>query len=148
MVCTVPHILCFLSPDLPAQNFFFVQYRYRVTSTGSVTNRVLLIKPFTSIFLCTVEVGDAVLNILTITKRFKSVDCNQSALLPDLPYATQLRRYNARTQCSGAERPPSPVLRGTVVLFTGCGFFRVGIKKPTQKNPPKKTQKNPPKKTH
>jgi hypothetical protein len=24
----------------------------------------------------------------------------------------------------------------------------VGIKKPTQKNPPKKTQKNPPKKTH
>jgi hypothetical protein len=25
---------------------------------------------------------------------------------------------------------------------------RVGIKKPTQKNPPKKTQKNPPKKTH
>ncbi len=27
-------------------------------------------------------------------------------------------------------------------------FCRVGIKKPTQKNPPKKTQKNPPKKTH
>ncbi len=26
--------------------------------------------------------------------------------------------------------------------------IRVGIKKPTQKNPPKKTQKNPPKKTH
>ncbi len=25
---------------------------------------------------------------------------------------------------------------------------RVGIKKPTQKKPPKKTQKNPPKKTH
>jgi hypothetical protein len=26
--------------------------------------------------------------------------------------------------------------------------IRVGIKKPTQKNPPKKTQKKPPKKTH
>ncbi len=32
---------------------------------------------------------------------------------------------------------------GTVVFL-----YRVGIKKPTQKNPPKKTQKNPPKKTH
>jgi hypothetical protein len=32
--------------------------------------------------------------------------------------------------------PPGPV------------FFRVGIKKPTQKNPPKKTQKNTPKITH
>ncbi len=30
--------------------------------------------------------------------------------------------------------------------FTLC--YRVGIKKPTQKNPPKKNQKNPPKKPH
>ena len=32
------------------------------------------------------------------------------------------------------------------IPYTTAG--RVGIKKPTQKNPPKKTQKNPPKKTH
>jgi hypothetical protein len=32
--------------------------------------------------------------------------------------------------------------------FSSAAVDRVGIKKPTQKNPPKKTQKNPPKKTH
>jgi hypothetical protein len=33
-------------------------------------------------------------------------------------------------------------------IFESSEKIRVGIKKPTQKNPPKKTQKNPPKKTH
>jgi hypothetical protein len=41
------------------------------------------------------------------------------------------------------EHTSCPVLRNR-----NCNFNRVGIKKPTQKNPPKKTQKNPPKKTH
>jgi hypothetical protein len=31
-------------------------------------------------------------------------------------------------------------------LIQNIGLFRVGIKKPTQKNPPKKTKKKPPKK--
>ncbi len=39
---------------------------------------------------------------------------------------------------SGIKKAPDP----------GSATLRVGIKKPTQKNPPKKTQKNPPKKTH
>jgi hypothetical protein len=33
-------------------------------------------------------------------------------------------------------------------LDNNAASNRVGIKKPTQKNPPKKTQKKPPKKTH
>ncbi len=41
------------------------------------------------------------------------------------------------------------VLRRSVFAFLmliDAALFRVGIKKPTQKKPPKKTQKNPPKK--
>jgi hypothetical protein len=36
----------------------------------------------------------------------------------------------------------------TSQLISSYSCNRVGIEKPTQKNPPKKTQKNPPKKTH
>ncbi len=39
-------------------------------------------------------------------------------------------------------------LKKNFLFLETISTSRVGIKKPTQKNPPKKTQKNPPKKTH
>jgi hypothetical protein len=50
------------------------------------------------------------------------------------------RKNTIRVNLELIRRPPLP-------FVTEGGLIRVGIKKPTQKNPPKKTQKNPPKKT-